>query len=226
MGSPAIEEPFARRPERTTPRFGGEWADSATLTVEADLGELAWQRLDTAIVDLAGLSALEIEHCHLRNVSFANAEGTEVIISESVIEQSDLSQLRLTSVTECFLAGTKLVGADFSGGIARDSEFNDCVLRLANLRMSRLQRIAFMECTMEDLDAYSAELEDVTFHGSALSGFSVDRVAATRVDLRACTTLGLTGIGRLDGFLASEDQLFALAPLLGDAVGLMIEVRA
>ena len=78
---------------------------------------------------------------------------------------------------------------------------------------------------MEDLDAYSAELEDVTFHGSALSGFNVDRVAATRVDLRGCATLGLTGIGWLDGFLAAEDQLFALAPLLGDALGLMIEDR-
>lgn len=78
---------------------------------------------------------------------------------------------------------------------------------------------------MEDLDAYSAEFEDVIFHGSALFSFSVDRVAATRVDLRGCTALGLTGVGRLDGFLVSEDQLFALAPLLGDAVGLKIEDR-
>ena len=213
----AIEEPFARRPERAEPRVAGDWSDEPVVVTDLDLGELSWQRLESATVDVAGLSHIDIDHCHLKNVTFANAEGTEVALTESVIERSDLSRLRMHSVTECRLDGAKLVGTDFSGILTRDTEFDGCVLRLANLRMSKLQRVAFVGCTIEDLDA-----EDVSFDDSALSAFSIDRVTATRVDLRGCTAVGLTGVGRLDGFLVSEHQLFALAPQLADVAGLTV----
>ena len=128
-------------------------------------------------------------------------------LTESLIEGSDLSRLRTHSVTECRLNGANVVGTDFSGIVTRDTEFDGCVLRLANLRMSKLQRVAFVGCTIEDLDAHRAEFEDVSFDGSVLSSFSLARVAAERVDLRGCTTVGLRGVGRLDGLLVSEHQL-------------------
>lgn len=65
-----IGEPFARPPERTDPRVGGDWSDEPVVVTALDLGELSWQPLDSAIVDLVGLSHVEIDHCHLKNVTF------------------------------------------------------------------------------------------------------------------------------------------------------------
>jgi len=223
MGYQAIEEPWARPPELTAPGVGGTWSDAPALVTDFDLGELSWQRLDSATIDLAGLARVEIDHCHLKNVTFANGDGTEVAVAESVIEGSDLSRLDMVSIAECRISGAKLVGTSFSGKVIRDTELDGCVLRLANLRMVSLQRVAFVGCTIEDVDAYGADLEDVSFDDSTMSAFSIDQAAATRVDLRGCTTLGLTAIARLDGFLVSDDQLFALAPQLAAAAGLTIE---
>lgn len=225
MGYMVVEEPFARPPERTEQGVAGDWSDTPVVVADSDLGELSWQKLDSATIDLAGLSRLEIDHCHLKNVTFDNSEGTEVALAESIVEGSDLSRLQMLGVMECLLSGAKLVGADLSSSLIRDTGFDGCVLRLANLRMSTLQRVAFSGCTIEDLDAYSAEFEDVTFNDCTLSAFSIDRVAAARVDLRGCTTVGLTGIGRLDGFLVSEHQLFALAPQLADVAGLSVRAE-
>lgn len=101
------------------------------------------------------------------------------------------------------------VGGDWSDEpvVVTALDLDGCVLRLANLRMSKLRRVAFVGCTIEDLDAHRAEFEDVSFDGSVLSSFSLARVAAERVDLRGCTTVGLRGVGRLDGLLVSEHQL-------------------
>ncbi|MGB9359314.1 MAG: pentapeptide repeat-containing protein [Acidimicrobiia bacterium] len=226
MAYQSIAEPWARPPERTDPGVGGTWSDVPALATDFDLGELSWQRLDSAMIDLAGLARIEIEHCHLKNVTFANAEGTEVALAESIIEGTDLSRLAMVSVTECLIGGAKLVGTSFSGNMIRDTEFDGCVFRFANLRMGILQRVAFVGCTIEDVDAYGADFEDVSFDDSTMSAFSVDQATATRVDLRGCALLGLTAIGRLDGFLVSDDQLFALAPQLAEAAGLTIEAGA
>ena len=220
MGYIVIEEPFARPPERTEFGIAGDWLDEPVIAADADFGELSWQKLDSVTIDLAELSRLEIHRCHLRNVTFDNSEGTEVTLSESIVEGSDLSRVRVLGVAGCLLSGAKLVGTDFSGALVRDTEVDGCVLRLTNLRMSKLQRVAFSGCTIEDLDAYGADFEDVTFNDCTLSAFSIDRVKALRVDLRGCNAVGLTGIGRLDGFLVSEHQLFALAPQLADVAGL------
>jgi len=217
-----IDEPFSRRPELNAPGVAGDWSDVPVVVTDLDLGELSWQRLDSATIDLAGLAHIEIDHCHLKSVAFANAEGTEVGLTMSTIEGSDLSRLHFNSVTESRLIGVKLSGTDFSGASTRDTEFNGCVLRLANLRMSEFQRVTFESCTIDDVDAYAAHFGDVAFDDSALSAFSIDQVTATRVDLRGCTSVGLTAIGRLDGFLISEHQLFALAPQLAHIAGLAI----
>jgi len=226
MGYQAIEEPWARPPERTDPGVGGTWSDVPALVTDFDLGEVSWQRLESATIDLAGLARIEIDHCHLKDVKFANAEGTEVALAESIVEGTDLSRLDMVSVAECRIGGAKLVGTSFSGNMIRDSVFDGCVLRLANLRMTSLQRVAFIGCTIEDADAYGAEFEDVSFSDSTMSAFSVDQATATRVDLRGCTPLGLTALARLEGFLVSEAQLFALAPQLAAAAGLTIEAGA
>ena len=225
MGYLTIEEPWARPPERTSPAVGAVWSDTPALSVDFDLGELSWQRLDSATIDLDGLGRLDIDHCHLKNVVFVHAEGTEVFVSESIVEGSDLSRLALVSVAECAINGSKLVGTDFSGNVIRDTDVDGCVLRLANLRMTMLQRVAFAGCTIEDVDAYGAEFEDVSLHDCTVSALSIDRATATRVDLRGSAPLDLTGVGRLDGFLVADDQLFALAAQLAVAAGLTIEAQ-
>lgn len=225
MGYQTIEGPWARSPERTSAAVGAAWSDTPALSVDFDLGELSWQRLDSATIDLDGVARLEIDHCHLKNVVFVRAEGTEVSVSESIIEGSDLSRLVFESVAECDINGSKLVGTDFSGNVIRDTDIDGCVLQFANLRMTTLQRVALAGCTIEDVDAYGAEFEDVSLHDCTVSALSIDRATATRVDLRGSAPLGLTGVGRLDGFLVAEDQLFALASQLAVAAGLTIEAQ-
>jgi len=222
MGMIKIDEPFSKPPK--LPAFRELPAWDGDLDPSRGFAEISGVDLDGVEVDMYDVERLEVENCHLTATTLAHAiDELEVSLAGSLVERCDFSRLRLSVVRQSRLVGLKLTGTDFSGGSLRDVEFTDCRLHLTSFRMAELERVTFINCTFEDVDAYSAGFTDVTFPETRLNAFNLDQTRADRVDLREANLDGLKGLKRLDGFLIAEHQLPALAFQLADAVGLSIE---
>lgn len=220
----SVQEPYSRPPKRREPRPARVWSDADTLEVDDGLGECTSLSVEHAALDLNGVTRFDIENCRLNGVFFDDPHpDLEILLAGSVIEACDASRLRFASVRASSFRGVKLVGADFSEALVRDTEFHNCVVRLTNFRMATLERVRFVDCTVTDADAYGAEFRDVSFEECDLEAFNIDRVTAERTDLRHCRTLELSGFTRLDGFLVADHQLPALSYQLANAVGLKVD---
>lgn len=219
-----IKEPFAQLPR--LPRFGAHeaWENEVGPTPQDGLLELTGRSLDGTTIDLSDVEQLDIERCDLQRVNFIGVgPHLEVQIAQSSIEHADLSRMRIRTIRQSRIVDAKLVGTDFSDGLVQDCEFVRCVLRLTNLRMATLKRVAMRECELAETDAYQAKLQHVSFEQSHVNELNVDRAEASCIDLRGAASLDLTGVSRLDGFLISEAQLPAVATQLAAVVGLSIE---
>lgn len=217
-----VDEPHARPPRVPTVRPGGDWAGS--LDLDRGWAELSGVRVDgLAAVDLDGCEELTIADSAVIGSTLAAGPTPEVEIRGSVLDGCDLSGARVRSIRASRLVGCKLGGTDLSDGDLVDVVLQRCVLRYTNLRMARLTRVRFDECRLDEADLFQAEATDVDLDGSALVSVNVDRLRATRVDLRGAVELGLAAVGRLDGCLVADHQLPALAPILAMAVGLDLE---
>lgn len=224
MGFIKVDEPFAVEPRRADPKPTSRFTDQFDIDGYDGIAEIGSVDLARLTLDVGDAHRLDISDSRLTAVSLRAADADlEAQLAGSVFEQSDLSRLRIRTARQSLFRGVKLVGTDFSDGVIQDCVFDECVLRLTNLRMATLRRVTFTNCTIEDMDAYSAQFEDVSFAGSRVESLSIDRVTSIRTDLRECEPLGLTGFNRLDGFLVSEHQLPALSYLLAASIGLGIE---
>lgn len=153
----------------------------------------------------------------------ADTDAARLDLYRNVVERVDLSQRRIDSLVQSRLVGCKLTGTDLAGAPIEDTVLEDCTLGYTNLRMARLERVRFVRCVLDEVDAYEAHLIDVDFGDSRLVSLDVDRVRAERVDLRRARELGLRAVGRLDGWLIGEHQLPAMMYSLAAGAGLGIE---
>lgn len=179
--------------------------------------------LDGGEVDLGEHDLLTIESSIVRNVVLCPDESVELdaswcSFSYCDLSRADVSRLRATRLSDC-----KFVGTDFSDADVSDVIFERCVFDLASLRMARFARVTFVDCTLREVDAFELVATDVSFDGSALHEVNVDRLKATRVDLRGATALELAAVNRLDGLLVAEHQLQGLVYQLAFAAGLGVE---
>lgn len=218
-----VDEPFAAPPRLSEPSPVGEW--------DFDPGsEEGWLDLDDALVEgdtlnLEGVKEVSIRDCVLRDVAVIASPRTRLEIHRCRIERSDLSGCALSTVVGTRFVDSKLVGVDLSESEISNVSFERCTLRLANLRLAKLQRVCFETCDMHEADLYGAGIEDLVVPGSRLTAVSLDRVEADRFDLRGVEVLQVTAVGALRGFLVSEAQLAGLTDLLALATGIGVQRR-
>ncbi len=217
-----VSEPFAAAPKFSPPRRC-QPVDIGDLEVDRVLLELSGVELESSPLDITDVEDLLIEDSILTSVDCTELATSTLDVVRSTLDQCDLSRLHIRSIRASHLLGTKLVGTELSGALLTDVVFERCTLRYANLRMAKLRRVRFADCQLVDVDAFEAAFEDVDFDGSTIESFNVDRLEASTVDLRHASSVGLTGIGRLRGFLIAEEQLPGLSHALAAATGLDIE---
>lgn len=172
---------------------------------------------------LADVRDLQLDGVAARWTSLGGQRPRTLDIALTTFEGCDLSAERFGNVNRATFTGCKLLGADFSAGRLSDVVFERCVIRMANFRMATLERVAFVDCELVEVDAFELTATDVSFAGSRIERLNVDRLNADRVDLRGVTALSFDAVGRLDGCLVDESQLPMLAYELAAAVGLSID---
>lgn len=230
-----VTEPYARPPRlpavRPAGAWSGElepdrgWAELVGVLVDgaAPDGATLGEALGGAALDLAGCDRLSIADSVVEGITLPSGPAPAIEVRNGRLSSCDLSGARLAAVRGTMIEGCKLGGTDLSGAAITDVVFERCTLRYTDLRMARMQRVTFLDCTLDEVDLSGVEASDVVVDRSSLWAVNIDRLRATRVDLRGATELGLSAIGRLDGCLVADHQLPALAPSLALAVGLDLE---
>ncbi|MGI9597838.1 MAG: pentapeptide repeat-containing protein [Acidimicrobiales bacterium] len=218
-----VDEPHAKPPRVNEVNPRTVW--SPPLLIDRGWGELDNVELGTdSGFDSSACGELTIQDSALSDVVLT-PQGDELVLEahRSTLENCDLSQVTIRSLRGTRITGSKLTGTDLSGGTIADTIFERCQLRYANLRLAKLSRVRFVDCLLDDLDAYQVEAEDLTFPGTALRSVGFDGVRATRVDLREATEISFSAVTNLSGFLVAEHQLAGLAQALAMAVGIDVE---
>ena len=200
--------------------------DPASRVDDRGYVDLANVEVTNVVLDLLDARSLDLRDCIVSNAQLQLAEATPVEVIGCSIDNGDLSAVTITALRSSTLTEVKLVGTEFSGTIIQDVTFDRCVLRYVNLRTATLTRVRFRDCVLDDVDLYAATLTDVSFDECTLTDVNLDRVKASRVDLRGARSLALKGVSRLNGFLANESQLIGLLHTLAFAAGLDIEQPA
>lgn len=225
------QEPFAKppkfKPKNQRPQRGGR--GEAVDPDELDSFERGEEWIDIesvevadGLLDLTSFETVQIVDSYLRGVRVIVGPQTLVSIRDSVIERCDLSRLRSEAVLRSKLVGCKLSGAEF-GGFVRDSTFVDCPIQMANLTMSRLERVVFEDCELKEVDCFQAALSDVSFPGSSITDLGLDQAECQRVDFREARGLSLKSGKKLDGCLVTSGQVYELASWLAHQLGMLIE---
>jgi uncharacterized protein YjbI with pentapeptide repeats len=91
-----------------------------------------------------------------------------------------------------------------------------------NLRGSRLQDVAFTDCTIDELDLGQSRITRFAATGTRISHLVVEQATLQHVDLRGAELEGLAGLSALRGATISSLQLQQLAPLLAADRGISV----
>ena len=215
-------DPFAA-PPKIKPVPPGAAITNDGLVVERGWAELTKVEASGLAFDLTACDELELSGSSFVNVELGRAETTEITVADCRFENCDLSARRFSSVRRSTFTNCKLDGTDFSTGSLVDVEFDNCSLRLTNMRMAELSRIAFRECQVDGLDLFDATIADIDFAGSKINELGADRISAERVDLRSAAAISFATITRLDGFRITDAQLPLLMHALAGSVGLSVD---
>ena len=215
-----MDEPFA-----AAPRAAGLLAapdGDGTVDLDDQWGTIRAAAL-AGELDAGRCQRLEVEASELKAVSVVGGPELELDVRASELLDCDLAGVRLRAVMNTRLVGCKLSGADLTNAILRDVVFERCLLRMTSVRMAELERVAFGDCTLDEVDLYDTALAEVTFAGSVLTKVDADQARFHHVDLRGAKTLDFRSCSRLAGCLLSPEQVVEVAFTLARIAGASIE---
>lgn len=219
----AVREPYAAPPRVVTPTQGRPFHAEDAELIDAGRGQVSGAAIEGDLDALSRFDEVELESSIVQSLSIGAEPPPLIEAYRSAFQTCDLSGMRIPTLRQCRISDSKLTGTDFSEGRLTDVVFERCLLQLTQLRMARIERVQFIDCTLREVDAFELVAENVSFDGSELDRVNIDRLRANRVDLRGAQVLSFEAMGRLDGCLVSEAQLHGLVYDLAFAAGLGVE---
>lgn len=164
--------------------------------------------IDVAVLDDAALEAEGLRDVVLAHANLANRRGRRVLVE----------RVRLT--------GCRMTGIQLAESTIRDAEIVDCRVDLAAFRMTRLERVVFQGCQLQELDLVEAQLSSVVFEACDLTGADFSHARFGRCEMRGCTLTGAVGIERLRGVAMPWSDIVGLAGEMAAAIGIrMLDVE-
>jgi len=179
-------------------------------------------RIEGTPVEVADVQSLAFFDCDLTGLSLAGSRlalrlvdctGTALDLANATFDSLEISSTALSD--------SRLVGARL-GGELRDAVLRDCQLDLASLRMTRLVRVELHGCSLVEADAYAASFDSVLLSGCDLTAADMTAATFARSEMERCDLQGLKGIEALRGVHIPLADLLPIAPLLADALGIVV----
>ena len=134
-----------------------------------------------------------------------------------------LSDIAETQWTDATFIGGSLAGLQAFGARLNRVVFAGCKLDSVNFRDAELTGVTFTDCLLRDVDFGGAALTRTAFAGSRLTGVDFSRARLDEVDLRGSELGLIVGPQPLRGAIISTGQLAAIAPLLAESLGIVVE---
>ena len=192
------------------------------LTPDGDYDTLLFERAEFDAPDAPNARFLD---CALRQVSVTGgrlprANLRSVWMRDVRLTGTDIAESGWHDVT---VIGSSLAGLQVFGSELRQVVFSGCKLDSVNFRAARLTHVTFDNCVLRDVDFAGATLGQCSFPGSELVRADFSKVTMDRTDLRGAV-LGVTiDTGSLRGAIISSGQLALAAPVLAQALGIIVD---
>jgi uncharacterized protein YjbI with pentapeptide repeats len=192
------------------------------LDSESDFDTVLFERSEFDSPRAPGSRFLE---CAFRQVSITNGH-----LQRCALRDVWARDLRLTGTSlaesswhEVTMIGSALAGAQVFGAELRDVVFSGCKLDSVNFRASRLTGVTFDHCVLRDVDFAGATLTRCSFPGSQLTRVDLSKVTMDKTDLRGAELGLIIDTSSLRGAIISSGQLALAAPVLAQALGIVID---
>lgn len=163
--------------------------------------------------------------CIFRSVALQGAAMSRVTFGDCRIEEVNAPVLEAPDSgwwnTE--VIGGRIGSAELFGATFRSVKFERAKLGYLNLRRAKIKDVLFQDVHIEEFDAGTASLERVSFIDCTIDTLVLNGAKLKDVDLRGARLRTLSGISSLKGATVSYEQLIDLAPILAAELGLRVE---
>ncbi|HEY2578412.1 MAG TPA: pentapeptide repeat-containing protein [Streptosporangiaceae bacterium] len=217
-------------------RAAAGWpADIASLPYGAHLTGHEGGLVDGGDYDTVHFDQVSFENENASSARFLECAFTRVSLQGGRFRRSRFSDVWLKDVRMTLpdLAETEWKDATFLGGLVSGVQafsarltrvvFAGCKLDSVNFRDCDLTDVTFTDCLLSDVDFGGARLTRTVFAGSRLTGVDFSKTSLDRVDLRGSELGLIVGPGPLRGAIISSGQLATIAPVLADALGIVVD---
>ncbi|HEV2450828.1 MAG TPA: pentapeptide repeat-containing protein [Streptosporangiaceae bacterium] len=198
-----------------SPHRGDLEAGAAYDTVHFDQASFDAQEAPGARFLDCAFTGVSLHDAGLRRCRF-----TGVWLSDVRVTLSDLAESEWSDAT---FSGGILAGAEAYGSTLTRVVFTGCKLDSVNFREAELTEVSFTDCLLRDVDLSGASLRRASFAGSRLTGVDISRARLDRVDLRGAELGLVVGADSLRGAIITSGQLAAIAPVLADSLGIVVD---
>jgi uncharacterized protein YjbI with pentapeptide repeats len=188
----------------------------------AEYDTVHFDRTDLDAPDASGARFLE---CAFTGVSvqggrFRRSRFIDVWLEGARMVLSDFAETGWSDVT--FVNGT-IAGVQAFGSRLDRVVFAGCKLDSVNFRDAELTGVTFSDCLLREVDFGGAELTRTAFTASRLAGVDLSRARLDQVDLRGSELGLIVGPDPLRGAIISTGQLSAIAPVLAESLGIVVD---
>jgi uncharacterized protein YjbI with pentapeptide repeats len=211
----------ARRAPRSLPVRRGPLPLAGPPEIVGGVAKWEGVRIDGTPPEVVATGRAAFFDCDLDGLSLAG-ERIELRLVDCTATALDLANTELPGLelTCSSLRDSRLVGAAL-GGVLRDVVVSGCLLDLVSLRMCKLSRSEFHECSLVEAGLYAADLESVLFDGCDLSAADFSGATFALCEIQRCEMQGIRGIEALRGARIPLADLLPITPLLADALGII-----
>ena len=200
----------------------------------------ALTRHEGGLAEGALYDTVHFDHASFEDPQASGARFLECAFTQAAVQGGRLRRARftgawfrdvrmtLTDIAESQWTDVTFVSGAWAGlqafGMKMDrAVLSGCKLDSVNFRDAELTGVIFRDCVLREVDFGGAKLSRTAFAGCRLTRVDVSRASLDRVDLRG-SELGLTvGPQPLRGAIITSAQLASIAPVLADALGIVVD---
>jgi uncharacterized protein YjbI with pentapeptide repeats len=193
----------------------------ADLETGADLDGLAFEGLELGGLDL---ERLVLDGCALTGCTADGARFDRARLLECVVTRLTAPTFRAAGATlrDVRITDTRIGAAELHDGEWQRVEIDGSRIDYLNLSGSELEDVRIADCTLGDLDLRGATVRRMSLTGCRIGTMSVAEARLTALDLRGCDLERIDGGRHLAGAILAEEQLPRFAPLLAEALGIVV----
>lgn len=185
---------------------------------------------DTVLFERADFDGPRAPGARFLECAFRQVSITDGNLQRSGLRDVWARDLRLTGTNlaesswhEVTMLGSALAGVQVFGAELRDVVFSGCKLDSVNFRAAKLTGVIFDRCVLRNVDFAGAALTRCSFPGSQLTEVDLTKVTMDKTDLRGAELGLIIDAGSLRGAIISSGQLAVAAPVLAQALGIVID---